>query len=206
MRAESMRRGVAGVACLLLLGGCVTQKVSREPMSAVAQAGMLAGLPGFRLDGRTSVQAGEEGFQASVSWQQRTTETRVKLSGPLGAGGITVTYAPGSLRVTNSRGQDLRDAEAESAVRAELGFVPPFDSLRYWVLGMPAPGEAPEAQQLDEAGRVTGMTQQQWRIQYDRWMNVATPSGAARLPQRVTVTRADLRLRLFVDRWNLKAR
>jgi outer membrane lipoprotein LolB len=206
MRADSMRCGVAGLACLLLLAGCATQKVSREPMAADAQLQFVSALPGFRLDGRTSVQAGEEGFQASVSWQQRSAETRVKLSGPLGTGGLTVTYAPGSLRVTNSRGQGLRDAEAESAVRAELGFVPPFDALRYWVLGMPAPGEAPEAQQLDEAGRVNEMTQQQWRIRYDRWMNVATPAGAARLPQRVTVTRADLRLRLFVDRWNLKAR
>lgn len=204
-RAEVMR-GPYFVCCgLLLLAGCATAPVPREPLSAPEQEALLRGLAGFQLEGRAFVQVGNDGSNATLSWHQRADESQLRLSGPLGAGSLLLVYSPQALRVTTSHGEVLRDDEAEQALSAQLGFIPPFEALRYWVLGLTAPGETPVEQATDSTGRIADMTQQQWRIHYDRWADVATRAGMARLPQRLTATRADLRLRLFVDRWKLQA-
>ncbi len=200
-----MRRALTALCSVVLLAGCVTAPVSYEPLGVSAQEELLRGLGNFRLDGRASVQAGDEAFNPSLSWRQKAAESQLKLSGPLGAGSMALVYSPQSLRVTTSRGEKLENAEAEQALAAQLGFLPPFGALRYWVLGIVAPGDPPTGQVSDAAGRLTEITQQGWRIQYDRWTQVATRDGSVSLPQRLTATRANLRLRLFVDRWKLQA-
>jgi outer membrane lipoprotein LolB len=203
-RAEVMGRLFAA-ACCLLLAGCATTRVSHAPLTAAAQEALLRDLPGFRLEGRVGVRVGEEAFKASVSWRQIAAESRLRLSSPLGVGGMTLVYGPQTLHVTTSRGEELEGAEAEQALSAQLGFVPPFAALRYWMLGLAAPGEAPAGQATDIDGRTVDMTQLHWRIRYDRWTDVATPAGMVRLPQHLIATRADLSLTLVVDRWKPQA-
>jgi outer membrane lipoprotein LolB len=200
--ADAMRAPSLLLCGLLWLAGCATTRVSREPLSIPAQETVLRGLAGFRLEGTASVQVGEDAVQPTVSWRQSGAESRFRFSGLLGLG-LSVEYGPQILRLTSSRGEDLTDAEAEQALSTQLGFVPPFEALRFWVLGLPAPGEPPTEQSTDDAGRVNAMTQRQWRIHYELWTDVATPAGVARLPKRLVVTRADLRLKLFVKRWVL---
>ena len=201
-----MRRVCVAAGAALLLAGCATARLSREPLAPAAQESVLRGLAGFRLDGRAAVRAGEEGSPpATLSWVQQAAESRLKLSGPIGAGGLTLVFSPDSLQVISSKGETYRDAEAQQILAAELGFVPPFDALRYWVLGLAAPGEAPADQQTDAAGRIAGMTQQGWRIQYERWKPLVTRAGAVQLPHKLTAAHADLRLQLVVDRWKLQA-
>lgn len=198
-----MRRARAALAGLLLLAGCATvPPAPREPLDAQAQQQMLLGLTTFALDGRAAVAARGDGFNASVAWRQAGPESIVKLSGPIG-GSLTLTYRPGFLRVANSRGQVLQAADAEAAIVAELGFMPPLDALRYWVLGLAAPGDAPTARTDGPDGRLAQLDQQQWQIRYERWMPVTTDAGEAQLPQRLTATREDVRLRVFVDKWRL---
>ncbi len=198
------RLPLAGCA-LLLVAGCVTTRVSHVPLSGPAQIQLLQNLPGFRLKGRAGVKAGEDGFNASLSWRQRGTVADLKLSGPLGAGGVKVTYSPESLVVTNSHGERLQGSQAEEAVVRQLGFVPPFAALRYWVLGLAAPDAPITEQSTDPDGRITEMTQHDWHIRYNSWSVVATPAGELRVPRKVTVTRPDLRLIVVVDRWQLQA-
>ena len=204
LRAEALRRLLPACCGALLLAGCVTTRVSHELLAVPAQEALLRGLAGFRLNGRAAVRAGDEGFNATLSWQQRLARSEVRLSGPVGAGGVTLDYGPGSLSVTTSRGEQLKDDQAEQQVSGQLGFVPPFDALRYWVLGLTAPGEPAMEVVTGGTGRIAEMTQQGWHIRYDRWTEQATPAGAVRLPQRLTATRDDLRLRLVVDRWKLR--
>lgn len=184
-----------------LLAACATT-APRPALEPEAQQQALRALTGFQLTGRTAVAARGEGFNASVSWRQAGEESVLKLSGPVG-GSLTLTWRPGFLRVVSSRGETLQGAEAEEAVVAQLGFVPPFESLRYWVLGLPAPGQAPTEQQADDAGRIARLVQQQWQIRYERWTDAALDAGLARLPQRLTATHGDVRLRVFVDKWKL---
>ncbi len=144
-----------------------------------------------------------QGFNASMDWRQQRDETKLKLSGPLGAGGLQVDYSPLQLRVT-SRGDTLVNAEAEQMLARELGFLPPFDALRYWIRGLPAPGTEAAVETLDAAGVLQQLEQQGWMIQFERHVAVNTAAGTVQLPARLTATRDGLRLRLVVDRWRLK--
>lgn len=189
----------------LLLAGCATPRLSHVPLTALEQEALLRDLSGFRLQGRAGVQAGADGFNASLSWRQQASESQLQLGGPLGAGSLILVYSPEVLRVTTSHGEKLEGAEAEQVLSEQLGFVPPFAALRFWVLGLVAPGEAPVAQVTDDMGRIAEMTQQGWRIHYDRWIQMATRVGEVRLPQRLTATHADLKLRLVTDRWQLQS-
>jgi outer membrane lipoprotein LolB len=198
-----MRGRCAGLAILLLMAGCVTPPAPRTLLSPEAQTRLLQMLPGFTLQGRAAVTAAGEGFNATLFWRQQGTDTALKLGGPIGAGSLTLQFEPGTLRLTTSRGEVLDGTAAEDALVGQLGFLPPFEALRYWVLGLPAPGEAPASVVEAAPGRIAELTQQQWLIRYERWMQVATREGMAQLPQRLTATRADLRLRVVVDRWRL---
>ncbi|HEX6240484.1 MAG TPA: hypothetical protein VFZ61_06305, partial [Polyangiales bacterium] len=67
-----MRPGLRGLAfTLLLLAGCVSSRVPREPVPWPQQQTLLTGLREYGLDGRVGVRVGEEGWQANARWRQR---------------------------------------------------------------------------------------------------------------------------------------
>jgi outer membrane lipoprotein LolB len=203
-RADSMRRCWFAVCGALLLAACATPRLSHKPLQAFEQEALLRGLSGFGLEGRAAARAGDEGWpSATLSWIQQAGESRLRFSGPLGTGGLTMVFAPGSLLVSNSDGASYRDGEAEEILSSQLGFVPPFEALRYWVLGLPAPGEGPTDRHGDARGRLAEITQRGWRIRYERWTGVATRAGEVQLPQLLVATHEDLRLSLVVNRWKL---
>jgi outer membrane lipoprotein LolB len=204
--AEIMRRLLTACCGALLLAGCATPRVSHEPLAAPEQEALLRNLTGFQFEGRVGVRAaGESPPAATLSWRQRGAESQLRLGGPLGAGSQMLVYSQASLRVTTSQGEVFEGAEAVQNLSSQLGFMPPFEALRHWVLGLAAPGEPPAAQMTDATGRIIEMTQLDWHIRYDRWTRMATRAGEVRLPQRLIATRADLRLTVVVDRWKLPA-
>ena len=185
---------------MLLVAGCATRQLTPEPLAAAQQEALLLQLEFFAFSGRAAVAAQASGFNAGIDWQQRGDEAAVRLAAPIG-GSLLVTWRPDQLRLEAGRGQVLQGSEAASVIQQELGFLPPFESLRYWVLGLAAPGAEPAVRSDAEDGRVAELLQQGWQIRYERWMNVPMPRGVLRMPQRLTATRDGLRLRLVVDRW-----
>jgi outer membrane lipoprotein LolB len=197
-------RCTALCVALLVLAGCATTRAPRTLLPPAEQAAALRELDGFSIRGSANVKAGNEGFNVpSLDWSQQADATAVKLSGPIGSPQLSIFWQPGSLRLESSRGQKFEGAEAEQVLLDELGFVPPFAALRYWVLGLEAPGEAASQRSLDESGRLDELTQQQWHIRYNKWMSVAAPAGGVEVPKLLTVTRDDLRLKVNVRRWKL---
>ena len=94
----------------------------------------------------------------------------------------------------------MNDAPPGEAVLAQLqerlGFEPPLDQLRFWLLGVPDPGAGFDLTRngLDRASQ---LKQQGWTIDYDRYM----PADGDMLPARLVVSREGVRVRIAVDRW-----
>ena len=184
---------------VLMIGGCQTVPVAPAPnLGWNVRRPALQTLERFDLNGRVAVAVGKQGFNAGLRWGQTGPVTHLALTGPLGAGGVEVTAAHGSLSVVTSRGQRLDNAAARAELEDKLGFEPPLTSLRYWVLGVPDPG-APASVKLDPQQRLTRLDQDGWQIAYTAYM----PVGAEWLPRLMTLRRAQVRVRMVVDGWQL---
>lgn len=150
----------------------------------------------FDLNGRIAVAAAQDGFNAKLRWKQQGTRSNLALDGPLGVGGVRITSDGQTLNVVNARGQQLDSEAARTEIAARLGFEPPLESLRFWVLGVPDPSH-PADEVLDAEQRLATLRQDGWQIDYGTYTAVA----GQWLPSRMTLKRDDVRVRLLVDGW-----
>jgi outer membrane lipoprotein LolB len=195
---------VLGMA--IALTGCATTRDSRAVLAASSQEEVLHQLTSFRFDGRASVRGGSADFVApSLVWRQQGGTSDVQLGGPMGGGRLQLHYSPAELRVATSRGDEAAGVQAEQFIVAQLGFLPPFEALHYWVLGLAAPGSPSADMSFDTTGRIARMVQLGWQLEFTRWTVVSLPAGDVRVPQRLVATDGQLKLTVIVDRWKLGA-
>lgn len=160
-----------------------------------AQRAALEKLQRYALDGRVAVAAQGEGFSATLRYAQLPRSAHFSLEGPLGIGGMRVQFTEDDLEITTSRGTKLEGSEARAELERRLGFQLPMAQLRWWLLGLPAPGQA--AVDADEAGQIRGFSQDGWQVSIQS--RIAGLGFA--LPQRLTAEREGARLKLLVQNW-----
>ena len=159
------------------------------------QRAALATLDRYGLEGRVAVAANGQGFSASLRYAQLDAHTEMSLDGPLGIGGLRVEVEGEDLEIATSRGEKLNGPAARAELERRLGFALPFEELRWWLLGIPAPGES--AINAGDSGEIRDFTQKGWRVS----INSRIAGLGFSLPQRLTAEREGARLKLFVERW-----
>ena len=86
-------------------------------------------------------------------------------------------------RIATSRGEQLDGGAARAELEQRLGFALPLAELRWWLLGIPAPGEA--SVDADAAsGEIRGFLQNGWHVS----INSRAPALGFALPQRLTAS------------------
>jgi outer membrane lipoprotein LolB len=197
-----MRLQAAALLALtaLVLAGCATPRVATTPGRPpdLARRATLQALAGYDFRGQLAAAAGDQGFSATLNWQQRESESRLQLRGPLGMGNGQLSFGALGLSYTGSDGKLLAGDAAHAALAQLLGFEPPIASLRYWLLAVPDPA-APADEQADARGLPLALMQSGWRVDYSEFQ----PAGTTSLPGRVTLQRGALRLRLRIAQWQL---
>jgi outer membrane lipoprotein LolB len=210
LRARSLgwaRRAVllaGSLAAALLLSDCATHPsaaVAPPPLRSWAQRQplLLATADHFILSGRLAASHASQGISAGLHWQQQGTDAQLALSGPLGFGGARVSLSAESISIRTNDGRELTGDAAMSEFTRLLGFEPPLQSLRFWVVGVPDPTGGPAMPMLDDQQRLSHLVQDGWNIAYDAYL----PVRRQWLPRRLTITREDLRLRVVIDEWQL---
>jgi outer membrane lipoprotein LolB len=154
----------------------------------------------WTASGRLALAANGEGGSGSFSWQQHGAETTLSIRGPLGAGGMQVTTDGRSLVVIDAEGRHLDTEQAGVLLRRRLGTDLPLADLRYWMLGVPAPG-SPSSVVDAAAPPMRVIEQSGWRIGYDAF----TAAGGVALPGRFAATQGGVRLKVVVDDWQVAA-
>ena len=196
-----MRRIILlGVALLAAACATVPGPSVVTPREGVARVSQLQALDDFRLDGRLAVAVGQEGFSATLAWAQRGARSELELRAPLGFGTARIVREAGAVRLDTSRGERFDGPEAEDDLAARLGFRPPLDSLRYWVLGVPDP-HRPVAGSTGDEGRPSSLDQEGWHVDFSDYRVVDSARGTYWLPRRLSLLREGVRLRLVVDHW-----
>ncbi len=185
---------LAWVAALALaLSGCAAPP--RAPEGVIRPDPSV--LNQWSASGRMAIAAGTDGGSGSFDWAQDGTTSRLDLRGPLGAGAVRLVVTPGSLSLADGSGRVLDADLARADLQARLGADLPWDHLRYWLLGVPAPGV--EATVLDQDAAPWRLIEQAgWRLAYDSFDVV----GGLNFPKRLTAERGAVRVRVIVDTWS----
>jgi outer membrane lipoprotein LolB len=192
-------------ALVLELAGC--QTVPQPAAPALAPEQVMAGWPArraqlqaraqFTAQGRIGVVAGSDGFNGKLRWNQDGTRSTLSLDGPLGVGGVRIVNDGGTLTLTDPSGEALDSQAAHDELVRRMGFEPPLNSMRYWIQGVPDPA-APSTEMPGAQGYLGSLVQADWTVTFGAYMQ--TPGGA--LPQKLTVARGTVRVKLILDNWN----
>ena len=103
-----------------------------------------------------------------------------------------------TLLLTEANGRVVDSEAARQELRRRLGTDLPLANLRYWMLGVAAPGsdarvlpgERPPLRVIEQSG---------WRVGIDEFLSV----GGFALPTRLTATTDQARIRVVVSEWAL---
>ena len=197
------RAAVGTAAVLALLTGCRTVPAPAPTVPGPGadapwseQYAALATLDDYSLTGRVAVAANGQGFSANLRYRQQQQRADLALDGPMGIGGMRMQFDERELTVTNSSGETLDGAAARAEIERRLGFELPLAELRWWLLGIPAPGDA-TVNQDGGTGEIHDFIQAGWRVS----INSRAAGLGFSLPQRLTAEREGARLKLLVERW-----
>ncbi|HET7312890.1 lipoprotein insertase outer membrane protein LolB [Salinisphaera sp.] len=189
---------------LALLGGCAiihkpapSEAGIANPEAWQARRDTLRDFSDWSLQGR--VATGQLlGWTGNLSWRERAPKFDVRVSGPLGAGGMRAHGTLDRVVIDTDDGQHFVTTDPDTLVKKALGWSFPLEPLSYWAKGLPAPGGYARIS-VDDQGRLRSLTQRGWTVSY---LDYSTPAGApASLPRRVVLDNGETRIRLVVDRW-----
>jgi outer membrane lipoprotein LolB len=205
-------RFAAGAAVLAALSACRTL-----PPAPVIGPGADAPWPEqraaletfdrYNLNGRVAVAANGQGFTASLRYEQKPEKSNLALDGPLGIGGLRVELDGEDLSIDTSRGDKLDGVAARAELERRLGFPLPLAEMRWWLLGIPAPGGDHTVRMDIASHEITRFVQRGWSVTIEKRM----PALGFALPQRLLAERAGTegvgtegegaRMKLVVERW-----
>jgi outer membrane lipoprotein LolB len=187
----------------MLLAACATAPVLPPDSGRTPDPAMLSQ---WTAKGRIALVAQGEGGSGSFVWQQRSERSDLAFRGPLGAGGLRIVTDGERLEVTDGAGRALDGEAARRALEERLGIDLPLAGLRYWMLGLPAPGSAMGGAAAvlpasGQAGPGAGFSQDGWTVTFEEYRPVAGWS----LPARLSATAEGVRVRIVVDDWETPA-
>jgi outer membrane lipoprotein LolB len=200
--ARAWQRFAPGVCALLagvLLSACAVRPTAPpEELSGAFEAhrAALAALDPWTLTGRLALDADGEQWHTNVRWRQTGHAYDIRLFGPFGRDAGRVQGDEGWARLRAPDGERYEADDVDRLVVEALGWRLPVSGMRYWVMGMPAPGSR-YTPRLDQAGRLAELQQSGWTVRFLRYRDTPAPA----LPDRLELTFQDIRVRVLVDQW-----
>lgn len=178
---------------------------SSRPPEPVDQTAMLEpwlehrdrmrAIDSWTVQGRVGARTGSEGANFNVYWQQQAYEYNIRLSGPLGQGGASISGGFGwaELRTTDDvfRARSLDELLSETT-SLEL----PLHYLQYWMRGIPAPGSRAGIK-LNGDALLEQLEQYGWTVMYESY------HADSQLPHRFNIRFEDNSARIIISSWEL---
>lgn len=200
-----LSRGGLSLAAVLLVAACQT-----APSRPVGPANMavwqqrqqrLNTLDEWRIVGRVGARAGTDGGSGTLVWWQQDAHFELRFSGPFGVGATRISGRDGIMSVdTGEEGGPVVLYDPEADLTRYFGWPMPVYDMRYWILGLPAPGKSTTSR-VDEHGQLRLLKQDGWRVEYQDYRIV----GSIAMPRRLVAERGDVRIKLLVEHWYLGA-
>ena len=151
------------------------------------------------LKGRLSLTSEKESGTVTFHWSQDHERYLMHFIAPLGQG----TYAlrggeADGVYLLTAKNTVLHADNAETLMKQSVGWHVPISGFRYWVRGLPEPGEDLTDQQFDDQGRVVEMQQADWHVRIKRYMN----ADGVDLPAKIFMHNDHFKLKLIIQTWD----
>ena len=176
---------------LAMVAGCAA------PRAPQALPASNAGIDTFSLTGRVAVKMEQRGYSAKLIWRHAAAGDRLRLLSPVGSVIAEIEADASGAMLTTGDKKVYRSSDVQALTREVLGWDLPLEGLQHWVLGRAEPVLPVQAEQRDVRGRLTRLTQNDWRISFLAY------AGDSALPARMALAYDRLSLRLIIDRWDL---
>lgn len=149
-------------------------------------------LQAFTLQGRVSVQYGEQSLSGQMNWRADPAGDEVLLSSPLGQGLASISRSEAGVTLIRPGEPTVTAENVELLTQTALGFRLPLAGLRFWIQARPDPTRESEVRRNANGG-VEQIAQDGWKIDYLQFNE--------NRPRKIHVTREGLQIRLVVDEW-----
>lgn len=156
----------------------------------------LSRIGSWSLSGRLSVDDGSEGGSGRLQWAVQGSVYDLSFRGALGKGAWQLHIEPGFVELSKADGSVVRAESVELLVASELGWSIPVHALRWWVMGLAAPGPVADLV-LDDFGRAASFEQSGWAVTFSRYKD---ETGHA-LPGRLDAVSGERRVKLAIADW-----
>ena len=150
----------------------------------------------FDLAGRIAISDGKDGGSGRFDWQQRGLAYSLRFVAPVTSRGWRLESQPGQALLLETNGAVRVANSAEELLQRELRWNLPADALRYWVLGMRAPGAESEVE-FSDGGQLALMRQSGWEIRYVEFDDSQDPP----LPRKLFARSGEHQVRISVRKW-----
>jgi outer membrane lipoprotein LolB len=174
----------------LFLAACST-----PPRAPVAPRAANS-LSSWQANGRIAVSGAEAGGSGSFNWSQRGDVATVRMRGPVGIGSLNLSLTETSMKIATADGEEFLAEEADAELTRRLGAHVPAQNLRYWLVGIAAPGESEWTEPTQESAR---LSQNEWRIDYQKFSLI----DGVRLPTKLVASSGPAKVRIVIDKWKV---
>lgn len=187
---------------ILFLSGCNTfaphPPTHLSNVSWKQRQAQLSHLNQWSNSGVVGMRTPAESWSATYQWAQQPAQFRLQLFAPLGAGSLLLTGNSQQTELITSKGEHYQSKDPQSLLLERTGWNLPVKLLRYWVLGVPAPG-IPSKLSFDKFHRPTALKQSGWSVNYQQYQVIDN----IELPTRLVLSNNYFKIRLVIKHWNI---
>jgi len=158
----------------------------------------LSQLDQWKIKGRTVITQGREAWNVGLRWQEDRALYQIKLEGPFSQGGVTLDGNQEQVVLTMMTGEKVASTNPEDLISEVVGWNLPVSALRDWIRGLPYGEQTIESVTYDDEGRITHLVQQDWEIEYMRYV----PFKNYSMPSKIFIKHPDLSVRLVITSWD----
>lgn len=167
----------------------------------------LQQLDRWKISAKVSVdRRGQHYSTAYLNWLEKSNEYQIDLTSPMGIGQLNIIYNGQNViaTVTQPNGQSKRYnvKNIDDFINKLSGLALPVSQLQYWIKGVPDPHHNHSEAQYDANHNLTGLKQQDWKIEWDRFK----PQEGLQLPHKIKATQqrgGALKVTLIIANWEL---
>ena len=173
----------------LILTACInkTPLLDDENGQPLTRAQMLGEASHWSMKGKLGLKSPDENLNLGVWWTQEGEAYQIDFRGAMAIGSGRISGDPEKGTSLEANGDPpVFGRSPEQLVKKLTGVSIPVSPMKYWVRGLPAPGSNWE-------GNAD-------RFQQMGWLVEVLPDSRG-LPQRILLTRQDVRLKLIVKSW-----